>query len=81
MISARVEDCTITTTDDNGKPYEIRVSGDDITVSRRGEGWTGTIVYGVGGERFVGIEWSENEGESEPDANEVDMVEQLIAGN
>ena len=75
-MSKRIEDCTISTTDDGGNPYTIRVSGDDVEVTRRGETWTGTVVYS--GERMIGIEWSEEEGEPEPSADEIDMVEQIV---
>jgi hypothetical protein len=75
-MSKPIEDCTISTTDDGGNLYTIRVSGDEIEVSRRGETWTGAIVYH--GERMIGVEWSEGEGEPEPDADEIGMVEMII---
>ena len=75
-MNEHIEDCTISTTDDAGGPYTIRVSGDSLTVSRRGETWTGVIVYS--GERMIGVDWSGDEGEPEPEADEIDMVEQII---
>ena len=80
-MDTHVEDCFISTTGDDGSPYTIHVSGDALTVSRRGETWTGALVYSASGDLFVGIEWSESEGEPEPDANEIDMVEQILAGD
>lgn len=74
-------DGTTTTTDDGGGPYEIRVSDNDVEVTRRGATWTGALVYSASGELFVGIEWSEDEGEEDPGATEIDMVEQILAGD